>query len=798
MYKSYFKIGWRNLTRNISYTAINMIGLAMGITCCIILFLIVDHGRSYDKYHTKGDRIYRVVSVAKGNDGYKYTQGIPHALPTAFKEDFTQIDEVVFTSYRRDNLITVINESKVTKYKEKQGVAFTEPSFFNIFDRKILRGSAEKGLDDASEALISQKWALKYFGNEDVLGEMIEYDNKPYKIMGVMEDFPSNTDLPFDLVLSYATIKPEYEKGGWGSVSDADNCYFLLKEGASISSIEQQIPALVKKHLPERVDENVSPYIIQHLHQIHSDMRFGNYNNKLPVAAQIAFLVIAVFLLASACVNFINLATAEAVKRTREVGVRKVLGSTRKQLVSQFIIETLMVTIASIGISLFAVEFLLDFVNSFLDSSLVLNLFSANVWIFLFTLLLVVTLCAGFYPAWMVSGFKPVLALKNLVGHSSPKGFTLRKSLVVLQFFISQFFIIGTIVLTQQMDFMQSQQLGFAKDAIITIPIPELPGETRHALTTKQTLKSEVLRLSGVENASLNFAPPSYKAVLSSSFSLMGSEDEYSTQVKQVDGDYIQLFQLELVAGELLTDNDSLRSVIVNEKLAKVIGFENSSDVVGKEISLWGKNLVVKGVVEDFNTQSLSHAVEPVVLLNNRDGYQHLAVKLAPMRMQESIERIKRQWEMHYPEFIFSYEFIDEQVRNLYNGERKTSALLNVFACIAILIGCLGLLGLVMFITNQKTKEVGVRKVLGASVQSIVFLFSKEFGKLILIGFALAAPLGLLVMNRVLNEFAYKIAVSPAILVLTLVITFLIAFITVGYWSVKAALMNPVKSLRSE
>jgi ABC-type antimicrobial peptide transport system permease subunit len=278
----------------------------------------------------------------------------------------------------------------------------------------------------------------------------------------------------------------------------------------------------------------------------------------------------------------------------------------------------------------------------------------------------------------------------------------------------------------------------------------------------------------------------------------VGSEDEYSTQVKQVDGDYIQLFQFDLIAGERLADNDSILSAVVNEKLAKVAGFENSYEIVGKEISLWGQSLVVKGVVKDFNTQSLSHAVEPVVLLNNSGGYQHLAVKLATLNMQESIEQIKKQWERQYPEFIFNYEFIDEQIRNLYKGERKTTTLLNVFAFMAVFIGCLGLLGLVMFMTNQKTKEVGVRKVLGASVQSIVFLFSKEFSKLILIGFALSAPLATLVMNRVLDEFAYKITIGPAILLLTLVVTFLIAFITVGYWSLKAALMNPVKSLRSE
>lgn len=600
-------------------------------------------------------------------------------------------------------------------------------------------------------------------------------------------------------MLSYATIKSEYEKSGWGHVSDSDNCYFLLKEGASISSIEEKIPAFVKKYLSENANGEIgTTYIIQPLFSIHSDMQFGNYHTKLPMAAQIAFIVIAIFLLASACINFINLTTAEAVKRTREVGVRKVLGSTRKQLVNQFIIEALIVTLAAIAFSLVAVELLLGVINPFMNFSLVLDLLSKNIWVFLASLTVLITVFAGFYPAWMVSGFKPVLALKNLMNNKGSKGFALRRGLVVLQFFISQFFIIGTIVITRQMDFMQNQDMGFSKDAIITIPIPANPDKAENNQMHKRTLKNEVLRLPGVESASLNYSPPSFKAVLSSSFSMADSTDEFSTQVKQVDGDYIGLYEFDLIAGEPLDDIDSLKNVVVNEKLATMVGFENSRDILGKEISLWGKNLLVKGVVKDFNTQSLSHALEPVTLVNNIDGYQSLSVKLNPSRMQEAIENIKTQWEAQYPEFIFSYEFVDEQVRNLYKGERKLAVVMNVFAFIAISIGCLGLLGLVMFMTNQKTKEIGVRKVLGASVQSIMIMFSKEFAKLILIGFALSAPLAALVMNKVLEEFAYKIPIGPTIFLLSLLTTFAVAFVTVGYWSFRAAMINPVKSLRSE
>jgi putative ABC transport system permease protein len=798
MYKSYFKIGWRNLIKNKGFTAINTAGLTLGITCAIILFLIVDHGRSFDKYHSKRDRIYRVVSKSKSNEGFSFTQGIPSALPTAFKDDFPSVNEVVFTSFRRGNLITVFNKENVKKYEEEKGVVFTEPSFFKIFDRKLLIGNVDKALAAPNEALISQNWATKYFGDENAVGEMIEYQHVSYKIVGVLEDYPTNTDLPFDLMLSYATIKGDYATRGWGSVSDSDNCYFLLNENSSIAGIEDQVSSFVNKYVSKNANgETESTFIMQPLAELHTDMRFGNYNRKLPMAAQIAFIVIAIFLLTSACINFINLSTAEAVKRTREVGIRKVLGSTRKQLINQFIIEAFLVTLASVSFSLVAVELLLKIINPYMGLSLVLY-FTQNTWIFLFMLIVLITMSSGFYPAWMVSGFKPILALKNMMDSKGSSGFTLRKGLVVFQFFISQLFVIGTIVITQQMDFMQTQNMGFAKDAIITVPIPTEENKEANPQLKKRVLKNEILRLGGTEGASLSYSPPSYSAVLGTSFTLADSTDEFTTQLKQVDGDYINLYKVELIAGEGLLDSDSMTSVVVNEKLVQVAGFKNVESIVGREISLWGKQLLVRGVVRDFNTQSLSHAIEPVILVNDINAYQHLSAKLNPLKMQETIEDIKAEWESLYPEYIFKYSFVDDQVRNLYNGERKTSTLISVFAFIAICIGCLGLLGLVMFMNNQKTKEVGIRKVLGASATSIVFLFTKEFGKLILLGFLLAAPISWFLMNKVLEEFAYKIDIGPSIFILCLFMTFLISFITVGYLTLRAALVNPVDSLRAE
>jgi predicted permease len=801
MLKNYLKTALRNLLREKSNTLLNIAGLTLGITGSIVLFLVVKNANSFDKYHVNYDRIYRAVSTSKGNNGDNFTQGIPAPLPEAIRTDFSSdVDAVAFTSYRRGSLITVLHGNDQTKkYEEAKGLVFTEPSFFEIFDRKMLIGSAEKGLDDPNEAIISQKWALKYFGRENVVGENVQYDDLEYTITAVMEDYPANTDLPFDLMLSSVTIKKQLQERGWHDISDTDNCYFLIKENVSIDQLKAQIPSFVEKYLGDRSSNaNESTFILQPLKELHSDNRFGNYNTKLPRMAQYVFSVIAVFLLLMACINFINLATAEAIKRTREVGIRKLLGSSRWQLIFQFLGEAFIVTMISVALSLLVARGLIEFINPFMEISLSLNLHSDGiVWIFLGVLTVVVTVFSGFYPALVVSSFKPALAIKNQTGPGASSGNTLRKGLVVLQFFISQFFIISTIVIVRQMDFVQNHDTGFARDRIITIPIPSQKEETEARSSRMRTLKNEMMRLSDVQQASLNYAPPSFKAVYGTSFSMPGSDDVFDTQVKFVDGDYIPLYDIKLVAGEGLADSDSVSGLVVNEKLAEVVGFK-SYEMVGRQISLWGELRTVRGVVKDFNTTSLERAIEPVMLVNNIDGYQSMSLKLGSDEFQTTVKQVKELWEEAYPEYIFSYNFVDDEVRSLYKGIRKVSSFLSIFSSIAIVIGCLGLFGLVTFMTNQKTKEIGVRKVLGASVATILFFFSKQFLTLILIGFALTVPLVWFLMTKLLEQFAYKITLSPTIFITGLTITIFIAVLTVGFRSYRAARANPVRSLRSE
>jgi putative ABC transport system permease protein len=800
MFRNYFKSALRSLLRERTTTLLNIAGLTLGIAGSLVLFLIVRNGNSYDHYHSKFDRIYRVVTQSKGNNGDEFTQGVPPALYDAFKNDFPEAEEVAFTSYRRSSMVSVVQrDGQLKKYEEPIGVVFTQPSFFKIFDRPILIGSGETGLDEPNEAIISRRWAIKYFGKENATGEIIRYDTHDFKIAAVMEDFPlNNTDLPFDLMLSYATIKNSMDKAGWGSISDSDNCYFLLRASEGFDKIDQRMSGFTKKYLGVGDENNArSSFLIQPLKDLHSDVRFGNYNKHMPIAATIAFTVIGVFLLITACINFINLTTAEAIKRTREVGIRKTLGSSRVELIAKYMVETFLITTVAVCISLALVQLALEFLNPFLELSLTLNLITdVSLWGFLLITTITVSLFSGLYPAIAASSFKPVLALKNQVSNTPSSGGNLRKGLVVLQFFISQFFIIVTIITAQQMDFVLQHDVGFDKDAIITVPIPVT--EATSGASKMRTLKNEILSLPGVEKATLNGTPPSANSVTGTEFKMVGDEDHYKTQIKQVDSDYLKVFGIELTAGLNFIDSDTINALIVNESLAKIAGFDNARDIVGKEIELWGKHLPVRGVVKDFHTTSLEKPIEPVILFTNISEFRKLSIKLKSTDLDETLQAVQAKWSQAYPEYIFSYIFLDEQIQNLYRGDRKVTTLLNIFSFIAISIGCLGLFGLVTFMANRKTKEIGLRKVLGASVQSIIVLFSKEFVKLLLIAFALAAPAAGFLMHTFLEEFAYRITLGPAVFLTGLSVTFLIAFLTVGYRSYRSASANPVKALRSE
>lgn len=800
MFRNYFITAVRNLWRSKGSTIINLSGLTLGIASSLVLFLMVRFQSSFDNFHSKKDRIYRVVTSSDGNQGRDYTPGVPPALPEAFRNDFPEAEEVLFTSYRDGGLVTIPQkDGEPKKYEEERGIVYTQPNYFNVFDRKVLSGDGAKALDDPNEAVISKKAALKYFGKEDALGEVLNFEKRDFKVTAIVDDYPSNTDLPFDIILSFITIKKEKDEAGWNSIWSDEQCYFLLKKDASLEAMEKRMPSFIKKYHSQNSDNR--NFTFQPLAEIHYDDRFSNYNyNTTSKQTLTALGLVGIFLIITACINFINLVTAEAIKRSKEVGIRKSLGSSRAQLIAQFLGESSLVTLISVVVAVSLTQLVLGVLNPFLNLKLSLDFLNdGGLWLFLSVVTISVALLSGLYPSLVVSGFKPVFAIKNNMNNRNSSGYALRRGLVVTQFFISQFFIMGTIVLISQMNYFHNKDLGFRKDAIVNIPIPERENPVNGEGSSKmRTLRDETTRLAGVEMASLCNNPPSSGSVSGTDFQIEGKDDRFGTQVKLVDSHYLDLFGLTLVAGNNLADLDTAQGFIVNEKLSSMVGYTNPNDIIGKRIKMWGKNLPVVGVVKNFHTVSLEDPIEATIMLNRIRNYQTLSLKLNPATLQESIKQVQQKWEAAYPDFIFSYEFMDVQIKEFYEQEEKMSIMLTLFTCLAIFIGCLGLFGLATFMANQKTKEVGVRKVLGASVESIIVMFSKEYARLIVLGFLLAAPIAWFVMNKWLDKFAYKIEIGPSIFIAGLGITALIAVLTVGYKSFAAATANPVKSLRSE
>lgn len=803
MFQNYFKTAIRNLLRERSSSFLNLAGLTLGITCSLVLFLLVKHMATFDTYHEKRDRIYRVVTQSDGTNGKFYTAGVPTALPDAFRQDFPEAEVVTFASYRSNVLIKVLQkDGESKKFQEEQGVVFAQPDFFRIFDRALVLGSPDKSLDEPKEAIISRSLAKKFFNREDVVGEIVQYDTVEYKIAGVMEDYPDNTDFPFSLMLSYATIKNQRDQAGWGSIWSDEQCYILLKEQESVSKIQERMPAFVAKYLGND-NYRHQTFTLQPLSEIHFDDRYSNFSyNTAPREMLIALGVIAAFLIITACINFINLATAEAIKRSKEVGIRKTLGSSRRQLMFQFLGETTLVTTFAMLLSLGLAQLALSLLNPFLELSLGLDFATDHLlWLFIISITIAVSLLSGLYPSMIISGFKPVLALKNQISNKSSSGYALRSGLVVLQFMISQFFIMATIILLSQMKYFQTTELGFRKDAVLVLPVPERESPAEGDGSSKmRALREEINQLAGVEYVSLSSTPPSSGAVSSTGFYLEGEEESArkDTQVKQVDANYISLYGIDLVAGSNLEDYDTARGFLVNEQLVRVAGFKSPEEILGKRINMWQRTLPVVGVVRDFNTVSLRDPIEPTVLMNNISGYRTLSIKVNQAQLRNVIAEVKAQWERAYPEHIFDYQFMDDQIREFYEGEQRMSVMLTVFTSMAIFIGCLGLFGLATFMANQKTKEIGVRKALGASVESIILLFSREYVKLIIIGFLVASPLVWFLMNKWLENFAYKISIGPLVFIAGFILTLIVAIATVGYKSFRAAIVNPIKSLRYE
>jgi putative ABC transport system permease protein len=807
MIKNYFKTATRNLLRNKSYAAINIAGLAIGVAACLLIFLIVQFETSFDNFHSKKDKIYRVITVENNPDGLHKEAGTPLPLAQGLRTDFRQLEQVS-AIFRNDGSHYSVQNKDGSKKKFKEDDAyFVEPQFFKIFDFGWLAGDQNTALVAPNSVVLSQDEADKFFGNwKDAMGKVVTYENKtPLKVTGVLKNVPANTDFPMKLLVSWAT---EQQRGSglygnmkdWVSTFGDNECFIVLPSSMTVSRFNTDLKAFVIKHKPPL-------YVKQGLElQALTDM---HYDGEIGVFADHAFgkplikaiSLIGLFLLIIACVNFVNLATAQAVNRSKEVGIRKVLGSNRSQLAMQFITETFIITLFAVVLAIGIAEITLPFLNQLLEIHLD-SAFFANpiLWLFLAGTIVVVTLLSGLYPAMVLSGFNPITALKNKIAASKASGFSLRRVLVVFQFCIAQVLVIGTLVIVYQMQYFRNKSLGFDKDAIVTVPFPN----DSISLTKLNSLRNQLRQQPGIVDVSYSWAAPSDINRWHTDFKYDNSPTptKFGASMKWADVEYFKLYKLQFVAGGPYAKGDTVTGWVINQTLAAKLGIRNPKDAIGKYIKLWddkNKNKQITGVVKDFNVNSLKNAIEPVLMAPWKELYQKLNIKIAPQNINQTMAGIEKTWNSTFPDGLYEYQFLDDKIAGFYKSEDQLAQLYKIFAGIAIFISCLGLYGLISFMTVQRVKEVGIRKTLGASVGHIVYLFSKEFTLLILVAFAISAPVGWTVMNKYfLQGYTYKISFGPGIFLLAIIASLAIAWLTVGYKALRAAMANPVTSLKTE
>ncbi|MGH7596477.1 MAG: ABC transporter permease [bacterium] len=799
MLKNYLITTLRKLSRQKNYTAINVLGLALGMACCLFIFLIIQYELRFDRFHSKFDRIYRIVTDEKINDIISETMGSPIPMATALRQDFPNLEKITVAFGNSGGLFAITqDDGTVQRFQENERVAFVEPEFFEIFDFPWMAGDP-KSLAEPNGVALTEEFAKKFFGSADPLGRTIRMDNQiDLKVVGVVKSFPIHTDFPFSVLISWKTLpQTGTDVESWGNLRSNVNTYVVLPPNFTTQEFESRLVDFKEKYHPHAKDANKRVHKVQPLSEVHYDGRYGNYGQRAISKTTLwALGLIGVFLLITACINFINMATAQTINRAKEVGVRKVLGAIRSQLVKQYLGETFMITALSAALAIVIAELLLPTLNEILRLKISFHPFSdLSLLGFLGALIIAVSLLAGLYPAFVLSRFMPALALKSKVSTATGGGLFLRRGLVVFQFFISQMLIIGTLVVTTQMDYFRSKEMGFDRQAIVTVPLPV------NEAAKLQTLRAQLLQNSHVHNATFGFSSAASGNTWDTNLrhTLNGPEETFASDLKFADTAYIPTYSLKLVAGRSYVESDTISEFVVNETFARKLGYA-PHDLIGKMFKLGGRRpyMPVVGVVQDFHTRPLQQEIRPCLLAAHRRAYQEASIKIDANSIKEALHHIEKAWSATFPEFVYSYEFLDERLAGFYEEEQKMSQLFRAFAGIAIFIGCIGLLGLISFVAAQRTKEIGVRKVLGATVVDILGLISKEFAALIAVAFAVAAPMAYFVMKNWLENFAYRIDVGLGVFAATIAVTLIIAGATIGYRALKAALANPVEALRYE
>ena len=794
MLRNYLKTAYRNILKNKVYAIINVAGLSIGITCCIFIFLYVYHELSYDNFHKQGDRIYRIVRALEDQDGEHLVGVTSPPYAPALENDFPGLIAEATRFSPSGGLVT---------YKElafaEEKFCFADENFFRVFSFPLAQGNPETALNGKNSVVMTREMARKYFGDEDPIGKVIEYDKQyQFTVTGILDDMPGNSHIAFDFIASLRVAEGlSFFEDWW---NNGLHTYILLEENVKPEALQAQLPNFIEKYMGDEIREKgiqIKPQL-QPLHAIYfqNNMIFDREVKHGNLQFVYIFAMVALFILAIACINFMNMATAQSAKRSLEVGVRKTLGAVRSNLVFQFITESVGLAFIAMLVAIVLVSTLQPYFNHLVETTLEWP-FEMVVTIFLFlSIVTVVGLLAGSYPALVLSAFRPVAALKGK-GKSGTQAVWLRKGLVVFQFFISIVLIIATLVVGQQTEYVRNKKLGYDQEHVMLVPVNnEEIATNRESFKEQLRQKAQILHVSGMSGEPGGFHDRY-------AFKIEDHEDEViDLRTVFTDHDYVKTLGLKIVAGRDFSrdfTSDEKEAVLINEAAARFLGWE-LEEALGKEIFNMFRDSIprkVVGVIEDFHFASLHNTIDPMAIAISNDQ-RIFTIKMAPGNVQEVVAEVEEVWQKASERYPFAYYFLDQEYDNLYKAEQKQGMLFRLFAALAIFIACLGLFGLVTFTAEQRTKEIGIRKVLGASVTGLVHMISKDFTKLVLLALLIAIPVAYWAMNQWLANFAYRINIGIGTFVVAGLISLAIAWLTVSYQSIRAALANPVESLRNE
>lgn len=822
MIKSYIKTAWRNLVRNKVYALINIVGLSIGIAASLVIFLVVNYHWSFDKFENGGDRIYRVVSDMKFPDNDFKNQGVPPPLVPAVQSKLTGVDLFVPLTLLPKPLVSVQNQGKPIPdiFKDRPAVVYTNANYFKAVPYTWLAGDPETALKKPFSVVLTASAARAYFPGTQVtanIGKLVSYnDSIRTTVTGIVQDLNQVSDFTFKEFIAYASLPQALftDPSNWGGVNSNDQLFIRLAKGSTAKAVTKQIQALFNSQQQESQLKN--EFSLQPLSDVHFNSDYGSFD--LPQAhtpTLYGLMVVALILLLLACFNFINLSTAQAVQRAKEIGIRKTMGGTKGQLMLQLLSETYLFSILAAMLSVCLIPVIIRLFAGFIPPAIQpAMLLTWRFGLFAFALVMVVGLLAGWYPATVLSGYKPVLVLKNQVvaGGGTSRVTWIRKLLTVTQFVFAQSFIIASLLVGTQIQFMLNKDLGFRKEGVVTMRTPFVvtdlwdPAAARRSAETRRVLLQRIKSLPEVAIACIAAMPPSADGMNMQTMKYFDGNKKIETtvEVKHGDEDYQKIYKLTLLAGSWLRKSDTVSEYVINASYARFLGFKHPADAIGKMMNRGDGNngIPIAGVVADFHSNSLHSAIKPLVFVNVSPLESELHVLFAagtvPADWKRAIGKMEKIYKDVYPGEECKVAFVDDAIKKFYEADQQTATLLNWASGLAIVVSCLGLLGLVMFATSLRTKEIGIRKVLGASVLQILTLLSKDFMKLVLLAFLIAVPMVWWGVHKWFEGFAYHTSVSLWLFVVAGFGMALIALITLSFQTIRAATANPVEALKTE